>query len=106
MRLRAEQVGSLLRPPDLLAARAAYAEGRLDRADLRAKEDAAITKAIQRQREIGMDVFADGELERDFTYVDDIIEGVRRVIDRVPTPNPAWDPAASTPAQSDAPLPR
>jgi UDP-glucuronate 4-epimerase len=51
-----------------------------------------------------IDVFADGELERDFTYVDDIVEGIRRVVDRVPAPNPAWDAARSTPAESDAPF--
>jgi 5-methyltetrahydropteroyltriglutamate--homocysteine methyltransferase len=64
MSLRAEQVGSLLRPPDLLAARAAYAEGRLDPAGLRAKEDNAIKAAVFRQRDIGLDVVADGEMRR------------------------------------------
>ena len=64
IRLRAEQVGSLLRPPDLLAARAAFAEGRLDRAGLRAKEDESIRAAVTRERDIGLDVFADGEMRR------------------------------------------
>ena len=64
MALRAEQVGSLLRPADLLAARSAYAEGRIDLGTLRAREDAAIGDAIARQRDIGMDVFADGEMRR------------------------------------------
>ena len=63
-RPRAEQVGSLLRPPDLLAARAAAAEGRLDPAALRAKEDASIRAAVERQRSIGLDVFTDGEMRR------------------------------------------
>ncbi len=62
--LRAEQVGSLLRPPELLAARSAYAGGRIDAAELRAREDAAIRDAVGRQRDIGMDVFADGEMRR------------------------------------------
>ncbi len=64
MPLRAEQVGSLLRPPDLLAARAAFAEGRLDLAGLRAREDDAIRAAVIRQRDIGLDVVADGEMRR------------------------------------------
>ena len=64
MSLRAEQVGSLLRPPDLLAARTAYAEGRLDVSALREKENAAIRSAVQRQRDIGLDVVADGEMRR------------------------------------------
>jgi 5-methyltetrahydropteroyltriglutamate--homocysteine methyltransferase len=62
--LRAEQVGSLLRPPELLAARSAYAGGRIDAAELRAREDAAIRDAVGRQRDTGLDVFADGEMRR------------------------------------------
>jgi len=64
MPLRAEQIGSLLRPAELLAARAAFADGRLDLPSLRAKEDEAIRAAVSRQREIGLDVLADGEMRR------------------------------------------
>jgi 5-methyltetrahydropteroyltriglutamate--homocysteine methyltransferase len=64
MRLRAEHVGSLLRPPDLLAARAACAEGRVDAAALRATEDTSIRAAVARQRSIGLDVVTDGEMRR------------------------------------------
>src|SRR5215510_6087016 len=64
MSLRAEQVGSLLRPAALLAARSAFADGRLDLTSLRAKEDEAIRAAVARQREIGLDVLADGEMRR------------------------------------------
>jgi UDP-glucuronate 4-epimerase len=46
------------------------------------------TKAILEDRPI--DVFNNGNMERDFTYIDDIVEGVLRVIDHVATPNPAW----------------
>jgi len=60
------------------------------------------TKAILAGEPI--DVFAGGELERDFTYIDDIVEGVRRVIDRVPAPNPAWDALTSGPTDSAAPF--
>jgi UDP-glucuronate 4-epimerase len=60
------------------------------------------TKAILAGEPI--DVFAGGELERDFTYVADIVEGVRRVMDRVPEPSPTWDAGGSTPAESDAPF--
>ncbi|HEV2189759.1 MAG TPA: NAD-dependent epimerase/dehydratase family protein, partial [Stellaceae bacterium] len=60
------------------------------------------TKAILEGKPI--DVFAGGELERDFTYINDIIEGVRRVIDRVPERNPDWNPAQSGPADSEAPF--
>lgn len=51
-----------------------------------------------------IDLFAGGELERDFTHVDDIVEGVRRVMDCVPVPNPGWDPMLSSPAESSAPF--
>jgi UDP-glucuronate 4-epimerase len=40
---------------------------------------------------------------RDFTYVDDIVEGVVRVLDRPATPNPHWDGDAPDPATSRAP---
>jgi len=60
------------------------------------------TKAILEGRPI--DLFAGGELERDFTYIADVVEGVHRVMDRAPAPNPDWDAARSTPAESDAPF--
>ena len=46
------------------------------------------TRAILEDRPI--DVFNNGNMERDFTYIDDIVEGVVRVIDRAAEPNPAW----------------
>lgn len=46
------------------------------------------TKAILEDRAI--DVFNQGNMERDFTYIDDIVEGVVRVIDHVAQPNPQW----------------
>ena len=51
-----------------------------------------------------IDVFAGGELERDFTYVDDVVEAVRRVVERVPEPDPHWDAIHPTPAASSAPF--
>src|SRR2546421_199486 len=63
-RYRAEQVGSLLRPPDLLQARTALAEGRLTAEELRATEDQAILQALERQRQIGFDILSDGEMRR------------------------------------------
>jgi UDP-glucuronate 4-epimerase len=59
------------------------------------------TKAILEGRPI--DVFNHGRMRRDFTYIDDIVEGVVRVIDRVPAPNPAWDGARPDPSSSTAP---
>ena len=50
-----------------------------------------------------IDVFNHGHHTRDFTYVDDIVEGVIRTLDRVPGPDPTYDPLAPTPASSLAP---
>ena len=59
------------------------------------------TEAILAGRPI--DVFGEGRMRRDFTYVDDIVEGVVRVADRPATPNPDWDATAPDPATSYAP---
>src|SRR4029453_3852457 len=50
-----------------------------------------------------IDIFNYGHHRRDFTYVDDIAEGVVRVCDRVATPDPAWNGDAPAPGHSRAP---
>ncbi|WP_026380427.1 NAD-dependent epimerase [Afifella pfennigii] len=50
-----------------------------------------------------IDVFNNGHHSRDFTYVDDIVEGVVRTLDRVAQPNPNWSSDAPDPATSNAP---
>jgi UDP-glucuronate 4-epimerase len=50
-----------------------------------------------------IDVFNYGKHRRGFTYIDDIVEGVLRVIDKVPAPDPNWSGAAPDPATSCAP---
>jgi 5-methyltetrahydropteroyltriglutamate--homocysteine methyltransferase len=62
--LRADHVGSLVRPSGLLQARVDFSAGRLDRDGLRAEEDRAIREALQRQRDLGLDVRSDGEFRR------------------------------------------
>lgn len=59
------------------------------------------TKAILEGKPI--DVFNYGKMQRDFTYIDDIVEGVIRVTDNVPKPNPEWDAVAADPGTSSAP---
>ncbi|MEW6765792.1 MAG: NAD-dependent epimerase [Pseudomonadota bacterium] len=59
------------------------------------------TKAILEGRPI--EVYNHGKMQRDFTYIDDIVEGVLRVLDRVPQPNPEWDGARPDPGSSPAP---
>jgi UDP-glucuronate 4-epimerase len=48
-------------------------------------------------------VFNEGQMLRDFTYVDDVVEGVVRVAGRVPSPDPAWSSDDPDPATSSAP---
>lgn len=48
-------------------------------------------------------VFNHGDILRDFTYIDDIVEGVLRVIDHIPVPNPHWSAQAPDPSSSTAP---
>lgn len=50
-----------------------------------------------------IDVFNHGLHQRDFTYIDDIVEGVIRVADRIAEPDPDWNPARPDPARSSAP---
>jgi UDP-glucuronate 4-epimerase len=59
------------------------------------------TKAILEGRPI--DVFNHGKMQRDFTYIDDIVEGVLRVLDRPATPDPAYRSDQPDPATSTAP---
>ena len=60
------------------------------------------TKAILEGRPI--DVYNHGEMRRDFTYIDDIVEGVVRVIDRPPAGEPGWSGKAPDPSSSKAPF--
>src|SRR6202048_2017946 len=50
-----------------------------------------------------LDVFNEGHHRRDFTYIDDIVQGVVGAMDRVAKPNPAWDSDAPDPGTSSAP---
>jgi UDP-glucuronate 4-epimerase len=59
------------------------------------------TSAILEGRSI--DVFNHGQMQRDFTYIDDIAEGTVRVLDRIAQPNPGYDSQHPDPASSHAP---
>lgn len=50
-----------------------------------------------------IEVFNNGQHTRDFTYIDDIVEGIIRTLDRVPGPDPLYNPMQPTPASSTAP---
>ena len=59
------------------------------------------TKAILEGRPI--DVFNEGRMKRDFTYIDDCVAGVVAAMERVPSPDPAWSAEDPTPETSNAP---
>jgi 5-methyltetrahydropteroyltriglutamate--homocysteine methyltransferase len=67
---RADHVGSLLRPPELVAARARFAAGELSPAQLREVEDAAIAAAVAMQEDVGLKLATDGELRRQSWHMD------------------------------------
>ena len=77
---RADHVGSLLRPPELLEARASHEAGRLSLEQLREIEDQAILQALEMQREVGIEVFSDGEYRRSW-FSGGLAESVEGVID-------------------------
>jgi UDP-glucuronate 4-epimerase len=60
------------------------------------------TKAILEGRPLP--IFNEGRMRRDFTYIDDVAEGVVRISDRAPTRNPRWDGTNPDPASSTAPF--
>jgi 5-methyltetrahydropteroyltriglutamate--homocysteine methyltransferase len=77
---RADHVGSLLRPPDLLRARDDHATGRIDAEALRAIEDEAIRDVVRMQQEVGLQTATDGEFRRASWHMDFIyqIDGVSK----------------------------
>lgn len=52
---------------------------------------------------IPIDVYNFGNMKRDFTYIDDIVDGVMRVMEKLPQPNPGWDTGNPDPGSSYAP---
>lgn len=91
----AEHVGSLLRPPWLLAARAARRRGELSAAELRATEDRAALVAIELQRQAGMPVFTDGEVRRE-NWMDGLLASIGGVVG-VERPHVRWHREGGTP---------
>ncbi len=71
---RADHVGSLLRPPELLAARADFAAGRIPAEQLRAVEDTAIAAAVKMQESVGLQSATDGEFRRASWHMDFIYQ--------------------------------
>ena len=80
---RADHVGSLLRPPELLRARDGFAAGRLSADELRETEDRAIREVVRKQEEAGLRAATDGELRREVWHMDFIYQlgGITKVQD-------------------------
>ena len=75
---RADHVGSLLRPAEVLRAREQFQSQEIDGAELRAVEDEAIRKAVKQQEDLGLRSITDGEFRRTYFHVDFLeqLEGV------------------------------
>jgi 5-methyltetrahydropteroyltriglutamate--homocysteine methyltransferase len=71
---RADHVGSLLRPPQLLQARSDFADGRLDADGLREAEDEAIREIVAMQDGVGLQSATDGEFRRESWHMDFIYQ--------------------------------
>lgn len=67
---RADHVGSLLRPPTLLAARAQFYDGAISKVELRQIEDEQIAVAVKKQEAVGLRSITDGEFRRAFFHLD------------------------------------
>jgi 5-methyltetrahydropteroyltriglutamate--homocysteine methyltransferase len=67
---RADQVGSLLRPPALIAARQRHRDGEISSDELRTIEDTHIRDVIARQEDVGMNSVTDGEFRRTYFHID------------------------------------
>jgi 5-methyltetrahydropteroyltriglutamate--homocysteine methyltransferase len=82
---RADHVGSLLRPPDLLAARERHARGEIPDEELRGIEDGAIRDVVRMQEEVGLQSATDGEFRRASWHMDFIYQlgGINRASDNI-----------------------
>ncbi len=82
---RADHVGSLLRPPELLQAREDFKEGRIDADELRGIEDEAIRDVVRKQEEVGLQSATDGEFRRASWHMDFIYKlgGINHAADNI-----------------------
>jgi 5-methyltetrahydropteroyltriglutamate--homocysteine methyltransferase len=89
---RADHVGSFLRPPELFEARHTFNEGKLTREQLTAVEDAAVLKVLELQRQVGLEIFSDGEYRRNLYSgaFDESFEGLAANPDVMPNQGIAW----------------
>jgi methionine synthase II (cobalamin-independent) len=89
IRFRADNIGSLLRPAELLAARAALREGRMDEQQVREVEDRSILTALEMEKSAGVQIFTDGEYRRDI-FTADITKAIDGLIPGKPVVKFEW----------------
>jgi 5-methyltetrahydropteroyltriglutamate--homocysteine methyltransferase len=95
---RADHVGSLLRPPALLAARADFAAGKINAAQLAAIEDQSITELVAKQKAAGLKSVTDGEFRRENWSLDFLshLQGVKVIeMDSAPVAHGSAKPVSS-----------
>jgi len=86
---RADNVGSLLRPAELLEARAALRAGRMDEKQVREIEDRSILTALTMQKSVGVEIFTDGEYRRDI-FTGDITKAMDGLVPGKPVVKFEW----------------
>ena len=103
--IRAEHVGSLLRPQFLLDSRQAFADGRITEGELREVEDAAIQRALDLQRRAGIGVYTDGEYRRTswLSSLTEVLDGAQAAGMRRMGPS-AWKGPAAAEANAEVPV--
>jgi 5-methyltetrahydropteroyltriglutamate--homocysteine methyltransferase len=89
VRFRADNLGSLLRPAELLEARTALREGRLDETQVRVIEDRSILAALAMQKAAGVQIFTDGEYRRDI-FTADLTKAVDGLVPGKPVVKFEW----------------
>src|SRR6185503_13877280 len=90
---RADQVGSLLRPPALKAAREQQAKGEISKHALSEIEDRFIRDAVKKQEAVGLQAITDGDFRRT-SWSGDFLTAIENVVQR---PSPGSAPQESTP---------
>jgi 5-methyltetrahydropteroyltriglutamate--homocysteine methyltransferase len=91
---RAEHIGSLIRPPELLRARQRHAAGEIDRDALTASENEAIRRVVKLQEDLGLQVVTDGEFRRG-TYSDSFTSSGISGVKIVRTEDEGWTQSQS-----------
>src|ERR1044071_3005450 len=89
IRFRADNIGSLLRPEELLKARAALRERRMDQQTVQAIEDRSILKALEMQKSAGVQIFTDGEYRRNI-FTADITKAIDGLVPGKPVVKFEW----------------